>query len=105
MSFQMEVSAGLIHLRVHGPLGPPEVALLRDALAPLLKGRPRDLQLELVGRPELDAGTRAALRELQTFVNREDRRLNIVHTSELLPDPSQETAGGGSQAKGKTSHQ
>ena len=78
----MEVSAGLIHLRVQGPLGAPEVALLRDALAPLLGGRPRDLVLELVGVPKLDASTRAALRELQAFTNREDRRLSIVHSSE-----------------------
>ena len=48
MSFQMEVSADQIHLWVQGSLGPPEVALLRDALAPLLLGRPRDLRLELV---------------------------------------------------------
>jgi len=87
MSFQMEVSTGRIHLWVHGPLGPPEVARLRDALTPLLEGRPRDLRLELVGLPELDPATRAALRELQTFVNREDRRLNIVHSGEPRPCP------------------
>ena len=81
MSFQMEVSAGLIHLRVHGPLGVAEVALLRDALAPLLDGRPRDLRLELMDLPVLDDGTRAALQELQAFTNREERRLSIVHSS------------------------
>jgi len=87
MSFQMEVSAGLIYLRVHGPLGVPEVAGLRDALAPLLEGRPRDLVLDLVSVSKLDASTRAALRELQAFTNREDRRLNIVHSGEPRPCP------------------
>ncbi len=93
MSFQMEVSADQIHLWVHGSLGPPEVALLRDALAPLLLGRPRDLRLELVDLRELDPTTRAALRELQTFVNREDRRLSIVHTGPLVAETSPEIAG------------
>ena len=84
MSFQMEVSTGRIHLWVCGPLGPPEVAWLRDALAPLLQGRPRDLELELVDLPELDETTRAALQALQTFFNREDRRLSIVHRRESV---------------------
>ena len=60
---------------------------------PLLEGRPRDLELELVGLPELDEATRAALRELQTFTNREDRRLNIVHSGPLVAETSPEIAG------------
>jgi hypothetical protein len=34
MSFQMEVRTGRIHLWVHGPLGPPEVALLQTPWRP-----------------------------------------------------------------------
>ena len=74
-------------------MGPPEVALLRDALAPLLLGRPRDLRLELVDLRELDPTTRAALRELQAFAHRLDRRLSIVHTCGLVAETSPESAG------------
>ena len=93
MSFQMEVSADQIHLWVHGSLGPPEVALLRDALAPLLLGRPRDLRLELVDLRELDPTTLAALRELQAFAHRLDRRLSIVHTGALVAEANSESIG------------
>jgi ABC-type transporter Mla MlaB component len=87
MSFQMEVSADHIHLWVQGTLGPSQVAQLRDALAPLLQGRPRDLRLELVGMAIQDTATRAALVELQAYAHQQSRCLSIVHSGETLAEP------------------
>lgn len=92
MSFQMEVSAHQIHLWVQGGLGPQEVALLQDALAPLLPGRRRKLCLELMDLPEVDAATGAALEDLRDFVEQHDRRLRVVHAGDLVAGGCRDSA-------------
>lgn len=86
MSFQVEVSAGRITLLIQGVFGPPEAALLRDALLPLLQGRRRDLVLDLSRITMLEAPALQAIQDLKAFAHLIDRRLILVHGDD--PEPS-----------------
>ena len=85
MSFQMEVDQGRIRLWMHGELGPTEATQLREALTPMLGGRPREVVLELSERPLPGSPAEATLSDLQTLAKQQGCRMTIGHAGQIYP--------------------